>query len=113
MNTNSKPLTQYDIIVAEIEGLKDSSLHEFQKELNTNQPAIARYFDLSYLILNTSALMQEKVPNRVGVWDMDKKKVVESWDVMVNGLSKMAAFMEQNKIYDEKNYDTKKFYELN
>lgn len=106
MNTNSKPLTQYDIIVAEIEGLKDSSLHEFQKELNANHPAIARYFDLSYLILNTSALMQEKVPNQVGIWDMDKKKVVESWDAMVKGLSKMAAFMEQNKIYDEERLPT-------
>jgi len=106
MNTNSKPLTQYDIIVAEIEGLKDSSLHEFQKELNANHPAISRYFDLSYLILNTSALMQEKVPNRVGIWDMDKKRVVENWDTMVKGLSKMAAFMEQNKIYDEERLPT-------
>ncbi|MFZ2864993.1 MAG: DUF262 domain-containing protein [Ignavibacteriaceae bacterium] len=101
MNTNSKPLTQYDIIVAEIEGLKDTSLHQLQTELNSNYPSVSRYFDLSYLILNTSALMQEKVPNRVGIWDMDKKQVVENWDEMVKGLARMAAFMEVNKIYDE------------
>jgi len=75
MNTNSKPLTQYDIIVAEIEGLKDTSLHQLQTELNNNYPSVSRYFDLSYLILNTSALKQEKVPNRVGIWDMDKNKL--------------------------------------
>ncbi len=46
MNTNSKPLTQYDIIVAEIEGLKDTSLHELQAILNTEHPAISKYFDL-------------------------------------------------------------------
>lgn len=101
MNTNSKPLTQYDIIVAEIEGLKDTSLHQLQKDLNQNNPAISRYFDLSFLILNTSALMQEKVPNRVGIWDMDKRRVVESWDQMVTGLGRMASFLESNKIFDE------------
>lgn len=101
MNTNSKPLTQYDIIVAEIEGLKDTSLHELQSMLNADHPAISRYFDLSYLILNTSALMQEKVPNRVGIWDMDKKILVEKWDRMVSGLSKMANFLESHRIFDE------------
>jgi hypothetical protein len=106
MNTNSKPLTQYDIIVAEIEGLKDTSLHHLQEQLHASHPAVSRYFDLSYLILNTSALMQEKVPNRVGIWDMDKNILVERWDSMVSGLSKMAAFMEAHKIYDEERLPT-------
>lgn len=106
MNTNSKPLTQYDIIVAEIEGLKDTSLHNLQEHLHASHPAVSRYFDLSYLILNTSALMQEKVPNRVGIWDMDKNILVERWDCMVTGLSKMATFMEAHKIYDEERLPT-------
>ena len=101
MNTNSKPLTQYDIIVAEIEGLKDTSLHDLQSDLNTNHPAVSRYFDLSYLILYTSALMQEKIPNQRGIWEMDKNKVVEEWDKMVRGLAQMAEFMQLNKIYDQ------------
>ncbi len=101
MNTNSKPLTQYDIVVAEIEGLQDTSLHELQEKLNIKFPAISRYFNLSYLILYTSALMQEKAPNKVGIWNMDKKLVVNNWDRMVEGLSRMAAFMEMNRIYDE------------
>lgn len=106
MNTNSKPLSQYDIIVAEIEGVKDTSLHELQEQLNVGHPSVQRYFDLSFLILNTSALMQEKVPNRVGVWDMDKRKVVEDWDTMVKGLSRMAAFLESHKIFDESRLPT-------
>lgn len=106
MNTNSKPLSQYDIIVAEIEGVKDTSLHQLQSDLNAAHPAVARYFDLSYLILNTSALIQEKVPNRVGIWNMDKKQVVDNWDKMVNGLSKMAGFLESNKIFDEQRLPT-------
>lgn len=106
MNTNSKPLTQYDIIVAEIEGLKDTSLHDLQSKLNANHPSISRYFDLSYLILYTSALMQGKIPNKKGIWEMDKNKVVEDWDLMVSGLAKMAEFLESNNIFDEERLPT-------
>ncbi len=106
MNTNSKPLSQYDIIVAEIEGIKDTSLHDLQAQLNISNPSIERYFDLSFLILNTSALIQEKIPNRFGIWDMDKSKVVENWDLMVNGLSRMAKFLESNKIFDQQRLPT-------
>lgn len=38
MNTNSKPLSQYDIIRAEIEGVKGVSLDDYQKGLNTKYP---------------------------------------------------------------------------
>ena len=106
MNTNSKPLTQYDIIVAEIEGLKDTSLHDLQEELNQRHPSISRYFNLSYLILYTSALMQGKIPNQRGIWEMDKKGVVDNWDLMVSGLSRMANFLEENKIFDEERLPT-------
>lgn len=106
MNTNSKPLSQYDIIVAEIEGVKDTSLHELQDQMNRSYPAIKRYDDLSYQILNTSALMQGKVPNRKGIWEMDKKLVVDNWDKMVMGLSRMANFLESQRIYDEQRLPT-------
>lgn len=106
MNTNSKPLSQYDIIVAEIEGVKDTSLHELQTQLDNTYPAIKRYFDLSFLILTTSALMQEKLPNRVGIWNMDKRKVVEDWDKMAKGLSRMASFLEAHKIFDDRRLPT-------
>lgn len=50
--------------------------------------------------------MQEKVPNRVGIWDMDKKILVENWDSMVIGLSKMAAFLESHQILNEQRLPT-------
>lgn len=106
MNTNSKPLTQYDIIVAELEGIKDTSLHHLQNQLHASYPALSRYFDLSYLILNTSALMQEKVPNRVGVWEMDKNVLIDNWSRMVDGLSKMVSFMYSHNIYDQERLPT-------
>jgi hypothetical protein len=101
MNTNSKPLSAYDIIVAEVESIKGRSLHDLQDELNLKYPDVKHYYDLSYLILNTSALMQEKLPNQKGLWDMDKAVMVEGWDKMEKGLNEMAAFLYNEGIIDQ------------
>ncbi|MGP5009972.1 GmrSD restriction endonuclease domain-containing protein [Psychrobacter glacincola] len=100
MNTNSKPLSQYDIIRAEIEGVKDVSLDDYQNELDKKYPTIKHYFELPFLILATSALIQGKLPNQRGMWDMNKEDMVDNWDRMSLGLSKMATFMESQAIYD-------------
>lgn len=106
MNTNSKPLSQYDIIRAEIEGVKDVSLDDYQDALDQRYPAIQHYFELPFLILATSALMQGKLPNQRGMWDMSKEGMVDNWDRMSLGLSKMATFMESQSIYDRSRLPT-------
>ncbi|HOU05534.1 MAG TPA: DUF262 domain-containing protein [Smithellaceae bacterium] len=100
MNTNSKPLSQYDIIVAEIESIKGRSLHDLQDELDKKYPDIKNYYDLSYLILNTSALLQEKLPNQRGAWEMDKSVMVDNWAKMEEGLQQMASFLLNEGIID-------------
>ena len=104
--TNSKPLSQYDIIRAEIEGVKGVSLDDFQKGLNTKYPGISHYWELPFLILATSALIQEKLPNQRGMWDMKKDTMVNNWDTMSLGLSKMALFLEQQGVYDQNRLPT-------
>lgn len=106
MNTNSKPLSQYDIIRAEIEGVKGVSLDDYQNELNNKYPSIEHYFELPFLILATSALIQDKLPNQRGMWDMSKDEMVTNWDKMAVGLSKMARFMETQGIYDKNRLPT-------
>lgn len=106
MNTNSKPLSQYDIIRAEIEGVKGVSLDDYQTDLNQKYPNVQHYFELPFLILATSALIQDKLPNQRGMWNMDKDKMVTNWDEMANGLSKMAVFMETQCIYDKNRLPT-------
>jgi len=100
MNTNSKPLSTYDIIVAEVESELGQSLHDKQNKLLDNYPSVARYDKISRLILNTSALLQNKFPNQKGAWDMDKKIMVQNWNEMCNGLSKMADFLESEGVLD-------------
>lgn len=106
MNTNSKPLTMYDIIVAEVEGVKGQSLHELQQSLNEKFPDIKYYYDLSYLILNTSALMQEELPSQRGLWEMDKSLMVDNWEGMENGLNEMSQFLLTEGIIDSERLPT-------
>lgn len=106
MNTNSKPLSQYDIVVAEVEDVMDKSLHDLEEELNQNYPNIARYAPLSNQILNTSSLLQGYLPNQRGAWDMDKRKMVEQWEVMAEGLNRMALLLKSEGIYDEQRLPT-------
>lgn len=106
MNTNSKPLSLYDIIVAEIEGVKGESLHDLEENLNIKYPNIKYYIDLSDLILMTSALLQDKVPNQRGMLEMDKSVMIEKWDKLTLGLKEMALFLESQGIYDKQRLPT-------
>lgn len=106
MNTNSKPLSLYDIIVAEVEHNEGESLHDLEDNLNVDYPKIKYYFNLSDLILLTSALLQDKLPNKKGMLDMDKSKMIEKWDDLKKGLSKMVSFLESQKIYDRQRLPT-------
>lgn len=101
MNTNTKPLSLYDVIVAEIENVKGVSLHDLQTHLDEKYPRVASYFSLEHLILATSALLQDKIPNNTGMLDMDKEKMVENWDVLEDGLNKLSIFLAQEGIYNK------------
>ena len=106
MNTNSKPLSTYDIIVAEVESVMGKSLHDLHDVLDVEVPHLNDYDDLSDLILNTSALLQNALPNRRGAWDMDKIVMVENWDTMTKGLSRMVQFLQNEGVYDKQRLPT-------
>jgi hypothetical protein len=101
MNTNSKPLSMYDIIVAEVEDIAGQSLHSLVAKLNEKHPAISRYGDISGLVLSTSALLQDKLPNARGMVEMDKKALLDNWPKLERGLDRMAAFLEGQHVFDE------------
>jgi hypothetical protein len=106
MNTNSKPLSQYDVIVAEVEDVMGSSLHDLQTELDKKYPNIGGYSELPDLILTTSALLQGDLPNQRGAWDMDKRVMVNKWGTMEDGLNRMAEFLRTEGIYDSQRLPT-------
>lgn len=101
MNTNSKPLSLYDIIVAEVESVAETSLHELEASLKEKCPIAARYGNVSDLILSTSALLQEKLPNTRGMIEMDKKQMLANWPKLQRGLERMALFLDGQRVFDE------------
>ena len=106
MNTNSKPLSTYDIIVAEVESIMRKSLHDLVEELDDKYPSISKYSELSNVILTTSALLQNALPNQRGAWDMNKRIMVENWETMIFGLNRMAEFLWSEGIYDRQRLPT-------
>jgi len=101
MNTNSKPLSLYDIIVAEVENVAEQSLHALEASLIDKCPNASRYGNVSDLILSTSALLQEKLPNTRGMIEMDKKQLLANWPKLERGLERMASFLEGQRVFDE------------
>ena len=101
MNTNSKPLSLYDIIVAEVENVAATSLHDLVAGLQEKHPLIGRYGDVSDLVLSTSALLQDQTPNIRGMVEMDKKKFLDNWSKLERGLERMATFLDGQGIFDD------------
>src|SRR5262249_53743867 len=98
---NSKPLSLYDITVAEVEEAVGQSLHELQEQLEREHPQIARYGNTSFLILVTAALMQDKSPNNQGIVAMDKTRLVSDWPNLVRSLARMADLLSSQGVFDE------------
>lgn len=106
MNTNSKPLSIYDIIVAEVESEIGESLHNLTNDIHTKFPNVESYFDLEFLVLATSSLLQDKLPNNRGMVDMDKSTMVKNWTLMEKCLGRMANFLESQGIFDRQRLPT-------
>lgn len=107
MNTNSKPLSQYDIIRAQVVGAnKNTSLDDLQQQLEDQIPDLASYWDITRIILNTSSLLQGKEPNQKGAWEMDVAKMVDNWPLLTSSLKQMVDFLTKEGVYDNKRLPT-------
>lgn len=101
MNTNSKPLSMYDLTVAKVESVAKASLHALQEKTEAEHVELTHYGDLSWTLLTTAALMQNKMPNKGGVVAMDMGKLVTAWPRLQRALVRAANFLARQHIYDE------------
>lgn len=106
MNTNSKPLGIYDIIVAEVESVKGKSLHELQASLEDKIVGLKHLDNVSRLLLATAALLQNKLPSERGMLEMDKAVMVDQWDDLERCLQLMTGFINGERIYDRQRLPT-------
>ncbi|RZU66032.1 uncharacterized protein DUF262 [Microterricola gilva] len=106
MNTNSKPLSTYDVIVAEVENATGELLHDKLVDLGRRVDGISRYGNVGDLVLQASALLQGKVPNARGELDMDMAEMITNWDKLERGLRRTVSLLEDAHIYDAKRLPT-------
>ncbi len=101
MNTRSVPLSPFDIMVAEADAATGEDLHDHVASLKGQVPGIARYVDVSDLVLDVIALMQGHPPSKARYFDIDWEKALEDWKLLVEGAKRTVAFLEQERVPDE------------
>ncbi len=101
MNTRSVKLTPFDIVVAEVEAETGQSLHDHVASLNGQVPGLARYAEVSDLVLDATALMQDRPPNQAGYLRIEWEQALEEWELLVAGAERTVAFLEQERVPDE------------
>lgn len=101
MNTNSKPLSMYDLTVAKAESVVGASVHALQEQTEAAHVELTHYGDISWTLLTTAALLQGKMPNKGGVGSMDMAQMVSDWPRVERALVRAAGFMARQHIYDE------------
>lgn len=100
MNTNSKPLSIFDLTVAKVEEEAGASLHAMQEQLEEAHPEVTAYGDISATLLLIGALLQDKNPNQSGIGSMDKARLVADWPHIERTMIRTASFLGRQHIYD-------------
>lgn len=100
MNTNAKPLSAYDIVVAELEGATGRRLKEMEATLDAALPRLSQYLETDSAVLQTSALLQGRIPSRRGYFDMDYTVLVDNWGRLEQGLRRAVEIIESQRIFD-------------
>jgi hypothetical protein len=100
-NTGGEDLTIFDIIVAQIEGIANKSLHELISEMRAACPLISEYYPPENLALYTSALLQGRSPTNASYLAKDfGPLLLAHWDLLVGGVQRAVSFLEEERVLD-------------
>ena len=100
MNTSSVKLSTYDIVVALVEDAAGESLHALADKLTVEVPSAQSYAPRSDLILDITALRQDRAPGKTGYAGLDYKAIASDWPKLIEGARFMVEFLEQHHIFD-------------
>ncbi len=101
MNTNSKPLSMFDLTVAKVEEEAGASLHALQERLEEAHPRVTYYGDLASPLLQVAALLQGQVPNKTGIGNTNKQQLVADWPRVERAMLRAADFLTRQHVFDE------------
>jgi hypothetical protein len=101
MNTSAQPLTTFDVVVAQVEAATNVSLHERVAELRKVAPTLDAYSDLSQVVLNAAALLQNRETSKgLMLSETFADGLVKAWDQILVGARRTARFLDEEHIFD-------------
>ena len=103
MNTSASPLTDYDIVVAQVEEGTGESLHDKVQSLLTSAPAAKDYGQIEDILLSVAALLLDKPPLKKTYLDEDfGSGLAKIWPQVVAGVERGLQFLADEALLNEK-----------
>lgn len=103
MNTSASPLSDFDIVVAQLEESLGKSLHDMVAELKRAVPALERYGKVEDNVLAVAALLSGKPALKTTYLDEGfGRSLGEVWPRLSRGIKRGLEFLEQEGMFDEK-----------
>ena len=100
MNTTSVQLSAFDIIVAQLEGETDRSLHDLGESLRAAVPTAERYLPISGLVLQVAALREDRPPTTASFRRLYVRRLPDEWEAIERGIDGATRFLSEERIFD-------------
>lgn len=103
MNTSASPLTDYDIVVAQVEEGTGESLHDKVESLLASAPAAKDYGRIEDILLSVAALLLDKPPLKRTYLEEDfGSGLAKVWPKVVAGAERGLQFLADEALLNEK-----------
>jgi hypothetical protein len=103
MNTSASPLTDYDIVVAQVEEGTGESLHEKVEDLLASAPAAKDYGRIEDILLSVAALLLDKPPlKKTYLEESFGSGLAKVWPGVVAGTERGLQFLADEALFGEK-----------
>lgn len=103
MNTSASPLTDYDIVVAQLEETLGQSLHDMVADLKRKVPSLERYGDVEDNVLAIAALLSgQPALKKTYLTEDFGRRLGEVWPRLCKGIERGLEFLKQEGMLGEK-----------
>ena len=103
MNTSASPLSDFDIVVAQLEEASGESLHNLVSELVDEEPAVRKYGKIEDIVLSVAALLAGSPPLKKTYLDKGfGESLGENWSLVKAGFRRGLTFLRSEGMFNEK-----------
>lgn len=103
MNTSASPLTDFDIVVAQLESATGDSLHDMVEELTHAVPLARGYGNIEDTILSVAALLMGRPPLKKTYLERSFGETFKSvWPRLMHGFRHGVEFLQAEALFNER-----------